>query len=100
MANVSNYGLIGVGSTVQWAKGGSRVKTTGSAFNLRNAADSGDVALTTAGITSSAGNVSLTTGNLVLASNAGKVVLGASSDTAIGWQQAGVVDFRNGSSNF
>jgi hypothetical protein len=76
MANVKNFSLIGVGNNVQWAKGGSRIKTTGSVFNLRNLDDSGDVALTTEGITSSAGNVTLTTGNVVLSSNSGVVTLG------------------------
>ncbi len=84
MADVKNFGLVGVGSTVQWAKGGSRIKTTGGAFNLRNAADSGDVALTTAGITSSAGNVTLTTGNLIASAGNLNATLGNLNLSAAG----------------
>jgi len=76
MANVKNFGLIGVGSDVQFGKTGPRLKQTTGTFQLRDATDAADAALTTAGITSSAGNVTLTTGNLVLSSNAGVVTIG------------------------
>ena len=76
MANVKNFGLIGVGSDVQYGKTGPRLKHTAGTFQFRNATDAADAALTAAGVTSSAGNVTLTTGNVVLSSNAGVVTLG------------------------
>lgn len=75
MANVKNFGLVGVGSDVQYGKTGPRLKHTTGTFQFRNATDAGDAALTAAGITSSAGNVTLTTGNVVL-SNSGSLVVG------------------------
>lgn len=76
MANVKNFGLTGVADNVQYGKAGPKLKHTAGTFQFRNATDAGDAALTAAGITSSAGNVTLTTGNLVLSSNAGVVTLG------------------------
>lgn len=76
MANVKNFGLIGVADNVQFGKAGPKLKQTTGTFQFRNAADAADAALTAAGITSSAGNVTLTTGNLVLSSNSGVVTLG------------------------
>ena len=65
MANVKNFGLVGVASDVQFGKAGPRVVNNAGVFELKTVGGV-DVALTTAGITSSAGNVTLTTGNLVL----------------------------------
>ena len=107
MANVKNFGLVGVGSQIQFSKGGAQLVYNGesSAFNFKAADASTDFAITTAGITSSAGGVTLTTGDLTavagnlvatagglhLSSNSGSVVIGG--DTTINRQQAGVVGF-------
>jgi len=66
MANVKNFGLIGVGSDLQLGKAGTRLINNAGTFNFKAANGSTDAALTSAGITSSAGNVTLTTGNAVL----------------------------------
>ena len=84
MANVKNFGLIGVGSDLQFGKAGTRLVNNAGVFNFKAANGSTDVALTAAGITSSSGNVTLTTGNLVastgnLIASAGNVVLTANS---------------------
>lgn len=76
MANVKNFGLVGVGSELQFSKGGSKVVQSSGDFSLRNAADSADVALTLSALTASTGNVTATAGNLVLGDNAGKVTIG------------------------
>ena len=88
MADVKNFGLIGVGTNVQFSKGGSRIINNAGTFNFKNAAGSGDVAITTAGITSSAGNVTLTTGNVVLSAAAGTVSIGG--DTTLSRHAAGI----------
>lgn len=90
MANVKNFGLIGVGSELQFGKGSSKLVNNAGAFSFRNAADNENVALTAAGITSSAGNVTLTTGNLVLSDNAGTVGIGGAT---LSRQGAGVLKF-------
>lgn len=76
MANVKNFGLIGVGSDLQFGKAGTRLVNNAGTFNFKASNGSTDAALTAAGITSSAGNVTLTTGNLVLSSNSGVVSIG------------------------
>ncbi len=88
MSNVKNFGLVGVGFDVQYGKGGSRLINNAGTFNFKNSTGSGDVAITTAGITSSAGNVALTTGNLILSSTSGNLSIGG--DTTLSRQQAGV----------
>lgn len=75
MANVKNFGLIGVADNVQFGKSGPKLKQTTGTFEFRNAADNAAAALTAAGITSASGNVTLTTGNVVL-SNSGVLTLG------------------------
>ena len=64
MANVNNFGLVGIGQNVQFGKAGSSIitATTPGVFSFQTAA-SADAAITTAGITSS-GNLSLTSGNV------------------------------------
>lgn len=79
MANVKNFGLIGVGSDLQLGKAGTRLVNNAGTFNFKAANGSTDAALTAAGITSSAGNVTLTTGNLVLSSNSGVVSIGGTN---------------------
>jgi len=76
MANVKNFGLIGVGADLQFGKAGTRLVNNEGVFNFKAANGSTDVALTSAGITSSAGNVTLTTGNVVLTSASGVVSIG------------------------
>jgi len=91
MANVKNFGLIGVGTNVQYGKAGSRIINNGGTFEFRNAAGAGDVAITTAGITSSAGNVTLTTGNVVMSAAAGTMSIGG--DTTLSRHAAGMFQF-------
>lgn len=91
MANVKNFGLIGVADNVQFGKAGPKLKQTTGTFEFRNAADSAAAALTAAGITSASGNVTLTTGNLVLTSDAGVVTLGDAG--SISRQATGVFQF-------
>jgi len=77
MANVSNYGLIGVGPNLKFSKGGVNLNTNGSTtFTLKRSDNSTDAALNLGALTSSAGNVTLTTGNVVLSSNTGVVTIG------------------------
>lgn len=76
MADVRNFGLIGVGSSLQFSKAGPKLVNNAGVFNFKAANGSTDVALTAAGITSSAGNVTLTTGNLVLSAESGKLTIG------------------------
>lgn len=95
MANVKNFGLIGVGTSVQFGKTGPFVTNNAGTFNLKTAGGA-DVALTTAGITSSAGGITLTTGNLVatagdLVATAGILTL---NDTSLSRSSAGVMQFN------
>jgi hypothetical protein len=76
MANVKNFGLVGVGSDLQFGKAGTRLLSEAGVFGFKAANGTSDAAITLAGITSSAGNVTLTTGDVVLSSNSGKVTLG------------------------
>jgi hypothetical protein len=92
MANVKNFGLVGVGGDVQFAKAGPRIIPSAGTFQLRNATNAADAALTAAGITSSAGNVTLTTGNLVLSAVAGTLSVGG--DTTLSRSAAGVFQFN------
>ena len=40
MANIKNFGLVGIGNDVQFGKNGSRLITSGADFHFRNAQDS------------------------------------------------------------
>lgn len=92
MANVKNFGLIGVGSGVQFGKSGPWIDgVVPSTFNFRAADNATDASITAAGITSSAGNVTLTTGNLVLTSTAGSISIGG--DTTLTRAAPGVFSF-------
>lgn len=53
MANVKNFGLIGVSDVVQFGKGGAKITQTGGAFALRNAGNSADASLNLAALTAS-----------------------------------------------
>ncbi len=103
MANVKNFGLVGVGSELQFGKASSRLINSAGNFNFRAADGTTPVALSGAGITSSAGNVTLTTGNVVLSSNSGVVTLGDAgsiSRTAtgvFGFSGTGAIKAPNGS---
>lgn len=106
MANVKNYGLVGVGQNLQFAKGGVNLQTATGAFTFKAADGSTNATLTAAGITSSTGNITLTTGNLVasagnLNATLGNLNLAAAGatvniggDTALSRQQAGVFQFN------
>lgn len=73
MANVKNFGLVGVGSDLQFGKAGTRIVNNTGVFNFKAADGATDAALLASGITSSAGNVTLTTGNLVLSETTGTI---------------------------
>ena len=88
MANVKNFGLIGVGTNVQYGKGGARIIESSETFSFKNAVNSANVAITAAGITSSAGNVTLTTGNVVMSDTAGTMSIGG--DTTLSRHAAGI----------
>lgn len=106
MANVKNFGLVGVGTDVQFGKAGTRLVNNSGTFNFKAANGSSDAALTAAGITSSAGNITLTTGNLVasagninatlgnlnLSATGATIVVG--TDTTLSRQSAGVFQFN------
>jgi len=92
MSNVKNFGLVGVGTDVQFGKGGSRLINNAGTFNFKNSTGVTDVGITTAGIVSSSGNVALTTGNLILTATNGLLSIGG--DTTLGRQQAGVFIFN------
>jgi len=94
MANVKNFGLIGVGSDLQLGKAGTRIINNAGTFNFKAANGSTDAALTSAGITSSAGNITATTGNLV--ATAGNLTL---NDATLVRQGTGVLQF-SGSAAF
>jgi len=85
MANVKNFGLIGVGSDLQLGKAGTRLINNAGTFNFKAADGFTDAALTSAGITSSAGNVTLTTGNAVLSSTSATVSIGSSCRISNNW---------------
>lgn len=78
MANVKNFGLAGVGSDLQFGKAGARLINNAGTFNFKAVNGATDAALTAAGITSSSGNVTLTTGNVVMVDAAGKITIGGS----------------------
>lgn len=86
MSNVKNFGLIGVGSELQFSKAGSKVTTSGGNFSLRNAGNSADVALTLSELTASTGNITATAGNIT--ATAGNLVL---NDATLQRQAAGVL---------
>ena len=92
MANISNYGLVGVGSSLRFSKGGANLSTTGSSFTFLQSDNSTDAALTAGAITSSAGNVTLTTGNVVLSDSGG--ILSIGGDTTLSRLEAGVFQFN------
>lgn len=96
MANVKNFGLVGVGSDLQFGKTGTRLINNAGTFNFKGSNGTTDAALTAAGITSSAGNVTLTTGNLVLSANAGTISIG---DASLVRNSAGVLQ-ASGTSAF
>lgn len=76
MANVKNFGLAGVGGDLQFGKAGTRLINNAGVFNFKAVNGTSDAALTAAGITSSAGNVTLTTGDVVMVDAAGKLRIG------------------------
>ena len=79
MADVKNFGLIGVGSNLQFGKGGTKLINNAGTFNFKAANGTSDAAVTLAGLTSSAGNVTLTTGDVVLSSETGKLTIGSTN---------------------
>ena len=80
MANVSNYGLIGVGQNIKFSKGGANLQTNTTTFNFKRSDNSTDAVLG-AGDINSSGNVSLTTAGGTFSIDA---------DTTLSRQQAGV----------
>lgn len=83
MANVKNFGLIGVGSNVQFGKAGSKIVLEGGAFQFKAANGSTDAALSSAAITAS--------GNVAISGTSGAFSINA--DTTLTRLQAGVFKF-------
>lgn len=111
MADVKNFGLIGVGSNVQFGKAGSKIVLDAGTFKFKAANGTTDVAVTAAGVTSSAaisaatgisttaggvtataGDLTATDGNLVLTNTAATITLG--TDTVLSRAAAGVFQFN------
>jgi hypothetical protein len=85
MANVSNYGLIGVGQNLTFAKKGVQLQTDGSTtFSLKASNGSTDAALTSAGITSS--------GNINANSSGGEFQI--NGDTTLSRAGSGIFQFN------
>lgn len=81
MANIKNFGLVGVGSDVQFGKSGPRLKNDTGTFKFRNAGDTGFAAIVADSLTADSlkGNAE----QIVKLDSAGKLVLGgALSDLA------------------
>lgn len=97
MANVKNFGLIGVGTDLQFGKAGTRLINNAGTFNFKAADGSTDAAVTASSVTTSAGDVTATTGNLVLSATAGTISIGG--DTTLSRQGAGVFQL-NGAKAF
>lgn len=91
VTNAKNFGLIGVGSDLQFGKAGTRLLNDTGTFKFKASNGTTDVALTAAGITSSSGNITLTTGNLVLSSAIGSLSIGG--DASLSRPQVGVFQF-------
>lgn len=81
MANVKNFGLVGVGGTVQLGKAGPQVVASGGQFYFKNASQAADVAIEAASLSASTGGVSLT-------SNSGTFTIGG--DTTLSRAAAGI----------
>jgi hypothetical protein len=119
MANVKNYGLVGVGAALQFSKNGLNLSTAGTTFTFQNAAKSAGASLSAADFTASTGNITATLGNisasagsvtantsvtaqtgnlvatlgdLTLSSNSAVVSIGG--DTTMSRQQAGIFQFN------
>ncbi len=59
MANIKNFGIVGVGSDVQFGKGGARLIQEGGAFSLKNSQGNAFTKLQVADATDSTGAVTL-----------------------------------------
>ena len=90
MADVKNFGLVGVGSSVQFSKAGPKMVASNGAFSLTTAAGVA-TSLTTSALTASTGDLSVSTGNLVLTASGATVSIGG--DTTLSRQGAGVFSF-------
>lgn len=97
MANVKNFGLVGVGAELQFSKAGSRLKTAGGNFTFRNAADDAEVSATASALTATTGNLTATLGNLELSAVGATITIG--TDATMSREAAGVLKF-NGSAAF
>jgi hypothetical protein len=85
MANVSNYGLIGVGQNLKFSKGGVNLLTDGSStFNFKASNGSTDATVTTGALT--------TSGSLNV--NGSALTISIDGDTTLSRQQSGVFQFN------
>jgi trimeric autotransporter adhesin len=67
MANIKNFGLVGVGSDVQFGKSGPRLINSSGVFAFRNAANAADADITAANLTLS-GNLTVIGGTTTVES--------------------------------
>ena len=91
MADVKNFGLIGVGSSLQFSKGGAKLVNNAGTFNFKAANGTTDSAATASALTATTGDLAATLGNLTLSATGATISVG--SDTTLSRQQAGVFQF-------
>jgi hypothetical protein len=88
MSNLKNFGLVGVGTDVQFGKAGPRLINNAGTFVFRNAIDTDNVLITSGGLTATSGNVAVIQGNITLGLSSATFTI--SGDTTLSRQQAGV----------
>ena len=92
MADVKNFGLVGVGSSLQFSKGGAKLVNNAGTFNFKAANGTADTAVTASALTATTGNLAATLGNLTLSATGATITVG--TDTVLSRQQAGVFQFN------
>ena len=82
MADVKNFGLIGVGSSLQFSKGGAKLVNNAGTFNFKAANGTADTAVTASALTATTGDLAATLGNLTLSATGATITVG--TDTVQG----------------
>jgi hypothetical protein len=91
MADVKNFGLIGVGSSLQFSKGGAKLVNNAGTFNFKAANGTTDSAATASALTATTGDLTATLGNLALSATG--ATISVAGDTTLSRQGAGVFQF-------
>lgn len=78
MANVKNFGLIGVGQELQFGKNGTKLYNDEGVFSFKTVAglQGAEANILAGSITANSGDLIVTAGNLVVTSSTGKVTIG------------------------